>query len=67
MILISQISFAHGIDAAAPFLDTAIEEAFAASKSASLGDSFFCIPVKKYPVKVSPAPVVSTTFVRMAG
>ena len=52
----------NGIDGAAPGLDTAIAEAFAARSSTFSIGSPAMTPAIKYPVKVSPAAVVSTAF-----
>ena len=56
----SSTSFLNGIDCTAPFLVTAIDEAFALILSTSGIAMPSIIPARKYPVNVSPAAVVST-------
>ena len=51
-----------GIEGDAPFLETAIADAAEAILKASAGVLPPITEEKKYPVKVSPAAVVSTTF-----
>lgn len=52
---------AVGIDRAAPLVDTANEDAIEALCNDNWGDCCAIMTAKKYPVKVFPAAVVSTT------
>lgn len=54
-------SFKNGIEAVAPFRETEREEATNALRSASSTGHCFRRDAMKYPLKVSPAAVVSTT------
>jgi len=51
----------------APFLDTVIEDALLAFCKLSSMDLPCCLKAMKYPVKVSPAAVVSTASTLYAG
>ena len=52
----------YGIDPTAPGLVTAIDDALALILSISGISILFMSPARKYPVKVSPAAVVSTAL-----
>ena len=58
----SSTSFFRGMDAVAPGRETAMADALAASSSPSCTGIPSIIEEIKYPVKVSPAAVVSTAF-----
>ena len=57
-------SSSFGIDGAAPFRVTEIAAAALALSMAAAGASPRASPATRYPVKVSPAAVVSTAFTR---
>ena len=56
-----------GTETDAPFLDTAIADACAAIERHCSAENPFSCAIRKYPVKVSPAAVVSTACTFCAG